>query len=390
MTRSDNKPRTILQVIPGLTTGGAEKTTLDISRALVERGYISIVASSGGRMVEQLEAEGGTHITLPLASKNPFRMLANVFALKQIFRDWSVDLVHARSRAPAWSSFFAAKQSGLPFVTTYHGAYNEQNRLKSLYNSVMARADVVIANSQWTSNLITERYPWSSSQLHIIPRGTDLTQFNKHEISAKRLDAMRDHFGATADQRIILNLARLTPWKGQLVLVDAFSQTAADFPDTVLVLAGDAQGRDQYVKRIEELVQKHGLTDRVFLPGHCTDPAAAFAICDISVVASTEPEAFGRAATEAEALEIPVIVSDLGAVRETVVPHNECQEDQSTGWIVPHGDPQQLANAMQQALSLSTLERESMGARARRHVERNFSLEQMVEKTLQIYEELSF
>ena len=378
----------ILQVIPTLETGGAERTALDIGDAIVNRGWTSIVASAGGRMMDQLLASGNQHVQLPLSSKNPWTIWRNGGRLAQLIERENINIIHARSRAPAWSALLAAKKTGIPFVTTYHGSYNQRSRLKAWYNSVMARADVVIANSGWTGDLIASRNPWAADRIQVIHRGTDFDHFSHQSVSKKRLDALQQQWNLSDDNIPIVQLARLTGWKGHETDIEAAALIAEDFPNVRFILAGDEQGRSDYLTRLNHKIAELGVDELVLLPGHCDDPAAAMALAELVVVASTQAEAFGRAAVEAGALEKPVIVSNIGAVRETVLAEPEVADDQITGWKVTPGDAQELAQSMRHALDLTPQHRHEIGKRAREHGKSNFSLHQMCEKTMMIYEKL--
>ncbi|ESR25889.1 glycosyltransferase family 4 protein [Lutibaculum baratangense] len=395
MTRapSENPPvlagRTVLQIVPDLEAGGAERTTVDIAAALVKAGARALVATTGGRLVPELEAAGGTHIAFPAATKNPARILANAGALSRLIRREGVDLVHARSRAPAWSGLIAARRTGVPFVTTYHGAYRSVGRLKNFYNGVMARGDVVIANSGFTQALILKRHPQAEGRTRVVYRGTDLSRFDPAAVAPERVAAMRRAWGVAADRKVVLLPARLTSWKGQEVLIDAAGNlAAAGRMDFDVVLAGDEQGRTGYRDRLVDRMLKAGLGHRVRIVGHVEDVPAALAAADVVTTPSTEPEAFGRSAAEAQAMGKPVVVSDIGAVRETVLAPPEATEEARTGWRVPPSNALGLAQALNQALDLEPEAARAMGARGRAHVLSLFSLERMVAETLGIYREL--
>lgn len=388
---------TVLQVIPTLETGGAERTTIDVAAAIVAAGGRALVATAGGRLVDELRATGAEPLLLPVQSKNPLTILANARRLAAICRAEAVDILHARSRAPAWSALLAARRAGIAFVTTYHGAYRQAGTLKALYNSSMTRADAIIANSAWTRELILAREPRAAGRVRVIHRGTDFAGFNRAAIAPDRIAALRAAWGVPADARLIVNLARVTRWKGQLELVDAVRRLAIAprFADVRLVLAGDAQGRDGYVAEVEAAIAAAGLADRARLVGHCADPAAAMATADVAVVASIEPEAFGRAAVEAQALETPVVVTDLGAVGETVIgaapgarDMPDAPDARFTGWKVAPGDSSAMADAIAAALDLAPAARAALGARARHHVTTRFSLAAMTGATLALYREL--
>jgi glycosyltransferase involved in cell wall biosynthesis len=383
--------RTVLQVIPELDTGGAERTAVDVALALVAAGHRAIVASQGGRLVGELVAGGAEHVTLPLKRKAPLALWRNAQALRHLVRAEGVDLVHARSRAPAWSALRAARTQGVPFVTTYHGIYNQSNAAKALYNSVMARGDSVIANSRYTARLIAERHPFAQGRIAVIHRGSDLAALDPASVSAERRRDLASAWGLAGSERVILNLARLTHWKGQLVLVDALARLSlsSEAPaGWVAILAGDAQGREAYVAELEQRIASAGLTGHVRLVGHCADVGAALALADVAVVASIEPEAFGRAAVEAQAAGVPVVATNLGAVPETVLAPPDVAEDERTGWRVPASDAGALAAAIAEMLALAPDRREALAGRAHAHVSAHFSVEAMCAATLAVYDRL--
>lgn len=382
--------RTILQILPSLETGGAERTAVDVAAALVAAGHRALVASEGGRMVAELEAAGGEPVRFPAATKNPLAMLANAGRLAALIRRERVDLVHARSRAPAWVALAAARRARVPFVTTFHGAYGETNRLKNLYNSVMARGDAVIANSAWTAALIVARHPFAAGRIVTIARGGDLAAFAPEAVPAARRAAMAAQFGLDpADPGpVVLHLARLTGWKGQRVLIDAAARLAAAGLPFMVILAGDAQGRDGYAADLAARIAAAGLEGRVRLVGHCADVPAALSLATVVAVPSTEPEAFGRAAVEAQAAGVPVVASGHGAVAETVLAPPVVPAAERTGWHVAPGDAAGLAAALAEALSLAPADRLALAGRARRHVTAAYGVAAMTGATLAVYERL--
>ncbi len=380
---------TILQVIPELDAGGAERTAVDIAAGLAQAGARSLVASEGGRLVGELQSRGGEWIPFPAGTKNPIAMALNVRRLARIANDEGAALIHARSRAPAWVALGAARALGLPFVTTFHGSYAGRSAPKRLYNSVMARGDAVIANSAYTARLIRSLYPSAAGRTRIVHRGTDLARFSPAVVAPERVNALRRTWGVAPHERIVLLAARLTGWKGQKVLIEAAARLgAAGMRDVAFVLAGDPQGRDGYVRELERLVAAQRLDGIVRIVGHCTDMPAAYMAASVVTVPSTEPEAFGRSAVEAQALGTPVVVSDLGAVPETVVAPPDEPAAVRTGWRVAAGDAGALADGIAAALALGASARDGMAARARAHVERHFSLDRMVEATLETYVDL--
>ena len=403
---------TILQIIPQLDAGGAELSVVEIASAVASAGGRCLVLAEPGRLAASIMAGGGEVHPFPAATKNPLRILANAGAIARISAREGVDLIHARSRAPAWSALLAARRIGVPFVTTYHGAYNETNAAKRLYNSVMARGDVVIANSGYTASLIAARYGAPVGRVEVIHRGVDPAAFDPGMLVPERVAALRENWRLAPGERVILQAARLTRWKGQGVLIDAAARLHAQgrLQDTAVVLAGDAQGRDAYVAELHSQIARHGLEARVRIVGHVEDMAAAYLAAHVTVVASTEPEAFGRTAIEAAAVGCPVIATSIGAPPETVLaaergqtPNPQLQvESQSleagglapasasgpTGWLTPPGDAQALAERLAEALSLPPAARSAMGKRARQHVLANFSVASMQRSTLGVYDRL--
>lgn len=383
---------TILQIIPNLDTGGAERTSVEIADAIVTAGGRALVLAEGGRLVADIERVGGEFVTFPAATKNPLRMLANAAALTRTIRHERVDLIHARSRAPAWSALLAARRAKIPFVTTYHGSYREKGRAKRLYNSIMARGDLVIANSNFTARSIMMRYGTPEARIRVAHRGVDGAVFDPAAIAQERVEALREAWGVAPHERVILQAARLTRWKGQSVVIEAARLLNHEAPEAareaVVILAGDAQGRDDYREALRQQIAAAGLDGKVRLVGHVADMPAAYAASWIAVVASTEPEAFGRTATEAQVIGCPVIATDHGAPPETVRDPRRGGREHMTGWLVPAGDAPALADALAEGLRLTADERRRIGETARRHVIENFSLAQMCTKTLAVYDEL--
>jgi glycosyltransferase involved in cell wall biosynthesis len=371
-------PPAILQVLPALRSGGVERGTLEIAEAQIAAGFRAIVASAGGEMVPALEALGAKHITLPLTAKSPWAMWRNAAALAALARAEGVALIHARSRAPAWSALIAARRLGLPFVTTYHGAYNEGFPGKRLYNSVMARGDRVIAISHFIAELIRARHGVDEARLRVIPRGVDPRRFDPALVSAERLAALRAAWGVAEGQPIIMLPARVTRWKGQMVLVEAMAQLPGD---ALALLVGDAAERPAFQAELQARIAGLGLQDRVRLVGHATDMPAALMLADVVVHASTDAEAFGRTVIEAQAMARPVIASDLGAPRETVA-------EGITGWRTPPGDAAALAAALSRALAMTDSERAALGARARAAVLSGYTTAAMQAATMATYREL--
>ncbi|MBE7203195.1 MAG: glycosyltransferase, partial [Parafilimonas terrae] len=337
-------------------------------------------------LVSELQARGGTWLPFPADARNPFAMAAALPKLVRLIRRERPSIVHARSRAPAWVALGACRLTRTPFVTTFHGSYGGTSPPKVLYNSVMARGDTVIANSAYTAGLIRRHYPWASDRIEIIVRGTDLRAFSPASVAPSRVARLRADWSVEADQRIVLLAARLTSWKGHKVLVDAAALLRRrGSGDAVFVLAGDPQGRDGYVRQVDAAIRNAGLGAVVRRVGHCDDMAAALLAASVLVVPSLKPEAFGRSAVEAQALGTPVVVSDLGAVPETVLAPPHVPPEQRTGWTVPPGDPAALADALADVLALGASERDALARRAQHHVMSRFSLDTMQRATLEVY-----
>lgn len=282
----------------------------------------------------------------------------------------------------------AARQAKLPFVTTYHGIYNEKGRAKRLYNSVMARGDIVIANSRYTADIVKKRYATPEDRIRVIYRGVDLEAFDPAIVSPERVKKLRDRWGIADHQRVVLHAARLTKWKGQGDVIAAAAQLRDKVRDCVFILAGDAQGRDDYRDTLLKQIAGAGVEDIVRLVGHVDDMPAAFAAAHIAIVASIEPEAFGRAAAEAQAMACPVISTNIGAPPETVLAPPRVPATERTGWLVPPGNIVAYRAALLEALSLDGTARAATGNRARKHVTAAFSTSEMQRATLAVYDSL--
>jgi len=384
VTSTDTRTRpAILQIVPRLDAGGAERTTIDMAGALAHEGWRALVVCAGGRMMGELEAAGGEWIAMDAASKSPITILANAIRIKRIIARENVKLVHARSRAPAWSALIAARMAGVPFVTTYHGIYSASNALKRWYNSVMVRGDAVIANSEWTAARIQREYRQAPKRVVVIPRGVDTHVFDPAGIAPDRITALHQQWKVQGGDVVVLLPGRLTRWKGQGVLIDALAQMkrAGTLDRIHAVLAGDAQGRDAYEAELRAAVATDGLTDSVCIPGHVSDMAAAYAAADIVVSASVEPEPFGRVPAEAGAMAKPVIATDHGGARETVLPGH-------SGVLTPPDDARALATALEQMIALGDDGRRSMGAAGRTHILGRYTSERMCSATLALYREI--
>lgn len=369
----------ILQVVPSLGSGGVERGTIEMVQAISRAGGTALVASAGGKLEPAVAGAGGRHIVLPLASKNPVRIWRNVGHLVRLIRAEGVQLVHARSRAPAWSASMAAKKTGTHFVTTYHAPYDESSPGKRAYNAVMARGERVIAISQFIAELVQERHGVSSSRIRLIPRGVDPGLFDPDTLAPDRVGALRAEWGVEPGQKIVLLPGRLSRWKGQDVLIQAlrFLRT----PGLVCIIAGPLRDRDRYVAQLQARAAAIGVEGRVKFVGACDDMPAGLMLADVVVNASVEPEGFGRTVIEAQAMRRPVVASDHGGAAETV-------QHGRTGWRVTPGDPVALAAAIDRVLALPAIEREAVGLRARQAVLARYTTAAMQRATLAVYSEL--
>lgn len=375
----------MLQVLPGLVTGGVERGTVDTAKALVKAGWVSYVVSEGGPMVRELERAGAKHITLPMASKNPFVMRRNADRLEALIRSLPVDLVHVRSRAPAWSARAAARRCGVPFVTTFHNAYKSHNWFKRLWAGPMGKGDRVVAISDFVAEYAHRAFGVPRALITVIPRGTDLAKFDPSRVYPDRIAQLQQQWRLIDGLPVILLPGRLTRWKGHAVLLRALAELTKRHgkQDFTAVLVGDHQGRETYRAELEGMIVQLGLDRCVRMPGDCKDMPAAYMLADVVVSASIEPEGFGRIAVEGQAMGKPVIATDHGGARETVLPGE-------TGWLVPPKDPIALADALDEALKLTAARRLAIAERARRHVAEHFTVDAMCAAYIRVYTELLF
>ncbi len=369
----------VLQVVPRLESGGVERGTIEIVQAIAASGGRALVASEGGRLVPAVMRAGGRHIALPLASKNPAWMWRNAETLTELIRAEGVRIVHARSRAPAWSALLAAQRTGARFVTTYHGVYDEGLPGKRAYNAVMARGELVIAISHYVETLLISRHGVDPARIRVIPRGVDPALFDPAHVEPDRMAKLAAAWRLPDAGPTVMLPARLSRWKGQGVLIDAMARLRHHAASCVLV--GPLDGREGFAQALERRADRTGLAGRLRLAGQCDDMPAALMLADVVVSASTEPEGFGRAVIEGQAMARPVIATDHGGAAETV-------EHGVTGWRVPPGDPGALADAIDHALALSPAAREALGARARESVLQRYTTRAMQEATIEVYREL--
>jgi glycosyltransferase involved in cell wall biosynthesis len=373
------RPPAVLQILPRLVTGGVERGTVEVAAALVAGGWKSVVASEGGPMVREIERAGALHVELPLASKNPFTMRRNVARLAQLIRRERIDILHARSRAPAWSGLAAARRTGCHFVTTFHNAYGDDNWIKRRYNAVMAQGERVIAISRFVGEQAMTVYGVPAERLRIIERGVDFGRFDPERVSAERVIRLSREWQLPDGVQVVMLPGRLTRWKGQLVLVDAIARLERH--DLRCLLVGTGAGR--YRHQLIETIARRGLGGLFRIIEDCRDIAAAYMLADVVVSASTRPEGFGRVIAEALAMGRPVVATDHGGACEIV-------RGGETGWLVPPGDPDALARAIASALALSPAERMTLAQHAIAHMRAHFTTQAMTDRTLAVYAEILF
>ena len=374
----------VLQVIPSLNEGGAERTTIDIAEALIASGHQAFVATSGGRMIPWLNEMGAKVVLGPFGSKNPVNLYLNTLRLEELVKQYQISILHARSRAPAWSALFAARRTGCPLVTTHHGTFRDAGYFKSVYNSVMARGDVVIANSNFIADRIRDKYPAAHDKVITIPRGIDTSHFDPSDVDEARVATFKESTGAPRDARLVLLPGRLTGWKGQTVFIDAAANIAkqSTFRDVHFLVVGEGEPGSAFERSLIEQIDALGLRERFHFTGHWDDMPAAYAAASLVISASTEPEAFGRVAVEAQAMERPIIASALGGSLETIIPGE-------TGWLCEPAAPSALAKQITETLNLDPETLTAIGRSGRQHVLATYSKDTMCAQTLKIYRSLA-
>ena len=376
----------VLQVIPKLGYGGAETGCYDIAHYLPENDCGSYIVTSGGELLKFIDKKKVKIIKLPVQSKNPFIIFINFLALVGIILINNISIVHARSRTPAWSCLFAAKITGRKFVTTFHGTYNFNNKIKKFYNSVMVRSDLIIAGSNFIFSHIKENYAKylnTKKKLLVIFRGINVDYFDpttKLESDEKKL---LKKWEIEKDKKIILLPGRLTGWKGQEVFIEAVNLVNIElgYEAFYAVILGSDQGRDLYKKKLIRLTEQYRLINQVKFIDHCKDMALAYKVSDIVVSASIEPEAFGRVAVEAQSMEKPIIASNIGGSNETIV-------DEKTGFLFDSGSAKSLSQKILKLLTMDETSLKSIGIEGRKNIIQKFNVEKMCFSTYSEYKRL--
>ena len=371
----------ILQVLPAMQGGGVERGTVEIAGYLQKQGIENIVVSAGGRLVSDLKKIAVEHFELDVGSKNPFKWFKNVRALRQIIQTQKISVVHARSRIPAWIAYFALKKCpDVKFLTTFHGRYGTSPKwFKIPYNRIMVAGNLVISISNFISEHIKNTYHIANDKIRLVYRGADMNKFDPVLVSSTQIEDLTKQWQLPTDKPVILMPGRLSRMKGHLVVLDALS--LMKHKDVTCVFVGSAHGKADYQKELKQKIDALDGQTTVLLMEHCNQMPTAYMVSDVVLSASLYPEAFGRTITEAQSMERIVIATAHGGAMETI-------QDGKTGFLVPVGDAKALADTLDKVLDMSKDERMKIGSAAAISVAENFSISQMCEKTLAVYQEL--
>jgi glycosyltransferase involved in cell wall biosynthesis len=373
----------VLQVIPKLGYGGAETGCYDIAHYLAEKEFGSFIATAGGELLKFVKKEKVKIFRLPVHSKNPIVIIFNTLILSLIIIFFRINIVHARSRAPAWACYLACLLTNRVFVTTFHGTYNFKSKIKKFYNSVMLRAKLTIAGSNFIFSHINENYEEYLSRgkkLRVIFRGINIDYFNQKNISILKQEKLKQEWGLSSNKFTILLPGRLTYWKGQEKFIESLNILIEDYNFTSFqaIMLGSDQGRKVYSKKLTSLIERYSLNKKVKFISHCKEMPLAYSLADVVVSSSIEPESFGRVAVEAQAMGKPIIASNLGGSKETVL-------NKKSGLLYRHDDPRDLAKSLNTVIQLSQDEIKSMGNEGRKNITKKFDVETMCDSNLKEY-----
>ena len=376
----------VLQVIPRLGYGGAETGCYDLAHYLHEQKCKSYIVTSGGELIKYIDKKKVKLIKLPVHSKNPILILINSIAIMALILFFNITVVHARSRAPAWSCYIATKATGRKFVTTFHGTYNFNSSIKKFYNSIMVKSDLLIAGSNFIFSHISENYKKflnSKNKFLVIFRGINTEYFDTDTIKKKDVEKLKSEWKIEDNKKIILLPGRLTSWKGQEMFIEAINFFHLNNPelDFVAVILGNDQGRTVYRKKLVRLVEQFKLTQKVKFVENYHFMPAAYLISDVIVSASIEPEAFGRVAVEAQAMKKPIVASDLGGSKETIL-------NEKSGFLYNHDDPRELGKILNSLMDIDKETLNSIGNEGRKNVTKKFDVENMCKSTFNAYKKI--
>ena len=376
----------VLQVIPKLGYGGAETGCYDIAHYLAEQNCGSFIATSGGELLKFIKKNRVKVFKLPVHSKNPLLIFLNTIMITFLILFKKINIVHARSRAPAWSCYFACLITNTIFVTTFHGTYNYKSKLKKFYNSIMLRSKLTIAGSNFIFGHINDNYSEfldKDKKLRVIFRGINIDYFNPKNISILKQEKLKKEWSLDSNKFIIMMPGRLTYWKGQEKFIEALNILIEDYNFTNFhaILLGSDQGRKVYSKKLFSLVERYSLSKKISFINHCREMPLAYSLADVVVSASIEPEAFGRVAVESQSMGKPIIASNIGGSKETVL-------NKKTGYLYKYDDPRELAKSLNTVIQLSQEELKLIGNEGRKNVAKKFDVELMCDSNLREYKKL--
>ena len=376
----------VLQVIPSLGYGGAETGCYDLAHYLPENNCSSFIVTSGGELLKFIDKKKVKLIKLPVHSKNPILILFNSIALIFIILFHNISIVHARSRAPAWSCLIATKITRRKFVTTFHGTYNFKNPIKKFYNSVMVRSNLIIAGSNFIFSHIKEnylKYLNLEKRFLVIFRGINIDYFDPSTTLDSEESELLSSWGVTRDKKLILMPGRLTTWKGQEIFIEALSLVNKElgYQPFFAVILGNDQGRDVYTKKIKRLAEQYRLVSQLKFIKHCKNMPLAYKVSNLVVSASTEPEAFGRVVIEAQSMEKPIIASNIGGSNETII-------NNVSGFLFDSNNPESLSKKIIEVLNLDESRLKLIGIEGRKNVIKKFNVEKMCFSTYSEYKKL--
>ena len=376
----------VLQVIPKLGVGGAETGCYDLAHFLPEKDCKSFLITSGGSLLKYVRKDKVSVLRLPVHSKNPLLILINTLIMIFYILINNINIVHARSRAPAWSCYLACKLTGKFFVTTFHGTYSFENSLKKFYNSVMIKSKLIIAGSNFIFNHINENYQKllnPKNKLLVIFRGINLEYFNVKSVSVRKREKLQADWKLKDENFKILLPARLTSWKGHEKFIEALNILVEDYNHSNFqaIILGSDQGRNVYTKKLHSMVERYNLTQKIKFIYNCKEMPTAYSIVDVVISSSVRPEAFGRVSVEAQAMEKPIIASNLGGSKETVL-------NGKSGFLYKHDDPRELAKCLNTVMELDKDKLNSIGNEGRKNVIKKFDVEKMCQSTFNEYKKL--
>ena len=376
----------VLQVIPKLGYGGAETGCYDIAHYLAENECGSFIATSGGELLKFVKKDKVKIIRLPVHSKNPVLIIFNALVLAIYIIFYKINIVHARSRAPAWTSYIASFLTNRVFVTTFHGTYNFKSKFKKFYNSIMLRANLTIAGSNFIFRHINENYSQylhKEKKLRVIFRGINVDYYNSKNISILKREKLKQEWNLSSNQFTILLPGRLTYWKGQEKFIESLNILIEDYniANFQAIILGSDQGRKVYKKKLINLVERYNLNNKVKFIQHCKEMPLAYSLADVVVSASIEPEAFGRVSVEAQSMGKPIVATDIGGSKETII-------NKKSGFLYKHDDPRELAKMLNTVIQLSQDELKLIGNEGRKNITKKFDVEIMCQSNLKEYKKL--